>query len=60
MMLILPGFFTDILGLICLLPWTRPTARRAIGLVVASHCCQQRIRHHLGALALRERDGRPG
>jgi len=35
MMLILPGFFTDILGLICLLPWTRPMARRAIGLVVA-------------------------
>ncbi len=34
-MLILPGFFTDILGLICLLPWTRPFARRLIGFLIA-------------------------
>lgn len=35
LMLILPGFLTDLVGLVCLLPWTRPMARRAIGLVVA-------------------------
>lgn len=35
MLLILPGFLTDIVGLVFLLPWTRPTARRVIGLVVA-------------------------
>ncbi len=34
-MLILPGFFTDIIGLVCLLPFTRPLARRLIGLVLA-------------------------
>jgi UPF0716 protein FxsA len=37
MMLILPGFFTDILGLACLLPWTRPLARRVVGLLIARH-----------------------
>lgn len=35
LLLILPGFITDLIGLVCLLPWTRPTARRVIGLVVA-------------------------
>jgi UPF0716 protein FxsA len=34
-MLILPGFFTDIIGLVCLLPFTRPLARRLIGLILA-------------------------
>ena len=34
-MLILPGFFTDIIGLVCLLPFTRPLARRLIGLLLA-------------------------
>ncbi len=34
-MLILPGFFTDIIGLVCLLPFTRPLARRLIGIVLA-------------------------
>jgi UPF0716 protein FxsA len=34
-MLILPGFFTDVLGLVCLLPWTRPLARRVVGSVIA-------------------------
>lgn len=34
-MLILPGFFTDVIGLACLLPWTRPLARRAIGMLIA-------------------------
>ncbi|MGC3993434.1 MAG: FxsA family protein [Propionicimonas sp.] len=36
-MLILPGFFTDIIGLVFLLPWTRPLARRAVGMVIARH-----------------------
>jgi UPF0716 protein FxsA len=39
-MLILPGFFTDVLGLICLLPWTRPFARRLIGWVIARHAAR--------------------
>lgn len=34
-MLILPGFFTDVIGLIFLLPVTRPLARRALGWLVA-------------------------
>jgi UPF0716 protein FxsA len=34
-MLILPGFFTDIIGLIFLLPFTRPLARKALGWLVA-------------------------
>lgn len=34
-MLILPGFFTDIIGLFFLLPFTRPLARKAVGWLVA-------------------------
>jgi UPF0716 protein FxsA len=34
-MLILPGFFTDIIGLIFLLPFTRPLARKGLGWLVA-------------------------
>lgn len=34
-MLILPGFFTDIIGLVCLLPLTRPFARRILGFLIA-------------------------
>lgn len=41
LMLILPGFFTDIIGLICLLPWTRAFARRFIGLILARHAARQ-------------------
>ncbi len=40
-MLILPGFFTDVIGLFCLLPFTRPLARRFIGLIVARHVSKQ-------------------
>ncbi|MFT4108853.1 FxsA family protein [Propionicimonas sp.] len=36
-MLILPGFFTDIVGLVFLLPFTRPLARRVLGMVIARH-----------------------
>lgn len=42
-MLILPGFFTDVLGLVCLLPVTRPLARRLIGVLVARHAARQGI-----------------
>lgn len=34
-MLMLPGYFTDVLGLFCLLPFTRPLARKLIGFFVA-------------------------
>jgi len=40
-MLILPGFFTDVIGLICLLPFTRPLARRLIGLILARQVARQ-------------------
>ena len=42
-MLILPGFFTDIIGLFFLLPWTRPLARRAGGLLIARHAARTGI-----------------
>lgn len=34
-LLVLPGFATDIIGLFCLLPLTRPLARRLLGWLVA-------------------------
>lgn len=40
-MLILPGFLTDLVGLVCLLPVTRPLARRFIGFLVARHAARQ-------------------
>ena len=30
LLLILPGFLTDLAGIFCLLPWTRPLARRML------------------------------
>lgn len=35
-LLIVPGFVTDIVGLFFLLPFTRPLARRLLGLMIAS------------------------
>ncbi|MBA8794997.1 UPF0716 protein FxsA [Friedmanniella endophytica] len=35
LLLIVPGFVTDVFGLICLIPFTRPLARWALGLVLA-------------------------
>ncbi|MET7297719.1 FxsA family protein [Embleya sp. NPDC005575] len=35
-LLIIPGFITDVLGLLCVLPFTRPLIRRLIGTVVAA------------------------
>lgn len=40
-MLILPGFFTDVIGLVCLLPVTRPFARRLIGFLLARQAARQ-------------------
>ena len=40
-MLILPGFFTDAIGLVFLLPITRPIARRMIGLLLARQVAKQ-------------------
>ena len=40
-MLILPGFFTDVIGLVCLLPFSRPIARRLIGLLLARQVAKQ-------------------
>ena len=40
-MLILPGFFTDLVGLVCLLPLTRPLARRLIGFALAHQAAKQ-------------------
>lgn len=40
-MLILPGFFTDVIGLVFLLPFTRPLARRLIGLLLARQVAKQ-------------------
>jgi UPF0716 protein FxsA len=34
-LLMLPGFFTDVLGLLFLLPFTRPGAKRILGFLVA-------------------------
>jgi UPF0716 protein FxsA len=39
--LILPGFLTDLLGLVCLLPWTRPLARRLVGFLIARQAAKR-------------------
>jgi UPF0716 protein FxsA len=39
-LLILPGFFTDVLGLICLLPFTRPLARALLALAIAKQAAR--------------------
>jgi UPF0716 protein FxsA len=66
-MLILPGFFTDLIGLVFLLPWTRPLARRAIGFLVARHAARSgldlggmRATYHQGTVITGETvDGPP-
>jgi len=45
---ILPGFITDVLGLICLIPATRPLARRVLGWSVARSAARRGV--DLGAL----------
>ncbi|NNG19178.1 FxsA family protein [Naumannella sp. ID2617S] len=36
LMLLFPGFFTDVIGLFCLLPFTRPIARKALGKLIGA------------------------
>lgn len=52
-LLMLPGFFTDVVGLLFLLPWTRPAARRLVGFVIA----KQAARSGVDVAALRIRYG---
>lgn len=40
-LLIIPGFLSDALGLLCLLPFTRPLLRRAIGGAVGSQLARR-------------------
>lgn len=42
-LLVLPGFFTDIIGLLFLLPLTRPMARRLIGFVIAKQAAKSGV-----------------
>jgi len=39
----LPGFFTDVIGLLFLLPVTRPLARRLIGFVIAKQAARSGV-----------------
>ena len=48
-LLLLPGFATDVVGLICLLPFTRPLVRRVLSAIVVRRVKQ------LGMAALRPR-----
>jgi UPF0716 protein FxsA len=34
-LLITPGFVTDVIGLVCVIPLTRPLARRALGRMIS-------------------------
>jgi UPF0716 protein FxsA len=54
LLLILPGFLSDVLGLLLVLPFTRPAARRLLQVLVA----QQALRVRAGAVA--GRGTRPG
>lgn len=42
-LLMLPGFFTDVIGLLFLLPVTRPLARRLIGFVIAKQAARSGV-----------------
>jgi UPF0716 protein FxsA len=41
-LLLTPGFVTDLLGFFCVLPFTRPLARRALGTLVAGRVMGRR------------------
>lgn len=58
-MLILPGFLTDILGLIFLLPFTRPYARKTLGWVVAHSALRDAPRGSAFPSAPRRRSSDP-
>jgi len=42
-MLILPGFFTDVIGLFFLLPYTRPLARKSLGFLIARQAAKSGV-----------------
>ena len=44
LLLMLPGFLTDIFGFVFLLPFTRPYARRVLGFVVARRVARMGVR----------------
>ncbi len=52
-LLLIPGFVTDIFGLFCVLPFTRPIARRLLAVVVA----QRIMRYGRGRYSSQTRDG---
>jgi UPF0716 protein FxsA len=54
-MLILPGFFTDVVGLAFLLPPTRPLVRKALGWIVATQVSKSGV--NLGAVRARYSPG---
>jgi len=54
-MLILPGFFTDVVGLAFLLPPTRPLVRKALGSMVATQASKSGF--NLGAVRARYAPG---
>lgn len=43
LLFMLPGFFTDIFGLLCLLPWTRPAVRKFLGFVLAKQASRHGV-----------------
>lgn len=54
-LLMLPGYFTDVVGLLFLLPITRPLARRLIGFVVARQVAKRGV--DLGVMRARMERG---
>src|SRR5690606_37888166 len=58
LLLILPGFLSDVLGLLLVLPFTRPAARRLLQLLVAQQALRLRARSAAGVQG--RRDAAPG
>lgn len=55
-LLVLPGFATDVMGFCCLLPFTRPLARRLLGFLIARRMRRLGVPDLLAA-ARRDRSG---
>lgn len=60
LMLFFPGFITDIVGLICLIPFTRPAARWLLGKVVGAKLRNYQPPNPLGGLGAAGPFLRPG
>lgn len=50
LLLFFPGFITDIVGLICLIPFTRPAARWLLGKVVGARLRNHNLPNSLGGM----------